>query len=364
MIETILQKEQLSHADLCTLLATKDRRDMDALFAAAYQTKLKYVGNKVYYRGLIEFSNVCTKDCYYCGIRSSNTNVLSFNMSEDEIVEAAIWTWKNRYGSVTLQSGEREDADFTDFVERLILRINEETNNELGITLCIGEQEREVYERWFAAGSHRYLLRIETTNPELFAKIHPQDGNHNFERRLACIKTLQEVGFQVGTGVMIGLPGQTIEDLANDIMFFKAHNIDMIGMGPYIVSSDTPMGQEVLAAGGNSAKAKRERFLLGLKMVAVTRLYLKDVNIAATTALQALNPVGREKGLQAGANILMPIVTTEGYRENYQLYDEKPCVEDTADECKDCLAARVTSVGDEIGFGERGDSPHFFDRQG
>jgi biotin synthase len=162
---------------------------------------------------------------------------------------------------------------------------------------------------------------------------------------------------------MIGLPGQTLEDLADDILFYRDMDIDMIGMGPYVVHHNTPVGKDVMAAGMDSAEEKKRRLELGLKMIAVTRLFLPDVNIAATTALQALHPLGRELGLKAGANILMPIVTVPKYRPQYLLYDNKPCVDEVPDQCKNCLSARVASVGDTIGLGQWGDSPHFFHKK-
>ena len=226
--------------------------------------------------------------------------------------------------------------------------------------MCLGEQTEETFKKWFEVGGHRYLLRIETTNEELYKKIHPNNPLHSFKDRVDCLKLLKKIGYQVGTGVMIGLPGQTEEDLVNDILFFEKMDIDMIGMGPYVVHKETPLGKEVIGQNLDSEEEKYRRFILGLKMIAITRLYLKDVNIAATTALQALNPLGRELGLKAGGNILMPIITIEEHREKYQLYDNKPCIDDNADQCKVCLTGRVTSVGDIVGFGEWGDSPHYF----
>ncbi|MGL4383158.1 MAG: radical SAM protein, partial [Bacilli bacterium] len=231
-----------------------------------------------------------------------------------------------------------------------------------GITLCLGEQTKETYQAFKDAGANRYLLRMETTNESLYQQLHPNDEIHSYQKRLNCLNLLKEVGFQVGSGVMIGLPHQSHEDLVNDIIFFKKQDIDMIGMGPYVVSKETPLGQEVIKEGLNTQEAIKERFNLGLKMIAITRIYLKDVNIAATTALQALDPLGREKGLQAGANILMPIITEDQHRAKYQLYDDKPCIDDSADHCKVCLSGRVASIGDEIGFNEQGNSPHFYKR--
>ena len=359
MLETILRKETLLKEDLLYLMNVTNAEDLELLYQEAYHTKETYVGRKAYYRGLIEFSNICNKDCYYCGIRRSNAQVDRFHMSKDEILNMACWAYENNYGSVTLQSGERQDKEFTQFISDVITDIKRETKGKLGLTLCLGEQTEETYQKWFDAGAHRYLLRVETTNQELYKNIHPDDEKHSLNFRIACLKSLKSIGYQVGTGVMIGLPHQTTTDLVNDILFFKEMDIDMIGMGPYVVHSDTPLGKEAIEAKQDTKEEKEKRFELGLKMIAITRLFLKDVNIAATTALQALNPLGREMGLKAGANILMPIITLEGYREKYQLYDDKPCINDSADKCKTCLTNRVISVGDTVGFGEWGDSPHF-----
>ncbi len=357
-LDKILQQEDFSFEDLVYLLSLEKEEDLNKLYEKAYEVKLENVGNNAYYRGLIEFSNLCIKNCNYCGIRKDK-EADRYNMELAEIEEMAKWAYENDYGSVTLQAGERVDDDFIDFCSTAIKSVKELSNDGLGLTLSLGEQSYETYERWFKDGGHRYLLRIETTDKELYKSLHPNDDLHSFEKRVNCLKDLKKIGYQVGTGVMIGLPGQTIEMLAKDIMFFKEMDIDMIGMGPYIVSQGTPTGDDVLAQNLDTKEEQNKRFLLGLKMIAVTRLYLKDVNIAATTALQGLNPLGREKGLKAGANILMPIITLPDYRAKYQLYDNKPCIEDTSDQCKKCLSGRVRSVGDVIGYGKWGDSPHF-----
>ncbi len=357
-IDVVLNKEALDHEDLVYLLSLEEQSDLEKLFDRAYEVKVKEVEDVVYYRGLIEFSNYCIKNCYYCGIRKDN-NVNRFDMDLDEVEEMAIWAYENEYGSVTLQAGERTDQAFIDFCTTAIKIIKEVSNGELGITLSLGEQTYETYKTWREAGAHRYLLRIETTDQELYQSLHPNDELHDFNHRVNCLKELAKLDYQVGTGVMIGLPGQTVEMLANDIEFYKDMNIDMIGMGPYIVSSNTPTGDLVLSQNKNEKSDQHNRFMMGLKMIAVTRLYLKDVNIAATTALQALNPLGREKGLKAGANILMPIITLKDYRADYQLYDDKPCIDDTPNHCKGCLGRRVASVGDTIGYGKLGDSKHY-----
>lgn len=360
--KNLTEHDTLSVEELKFLIKTTDQKELEAIFAKAYEVKKAYVDNVSYYRGLIEFSNYCIKDCLYCGIRQSNSAVERFDMQYSDVIRMAQWAYDHEYGSVTLQSGERQDEEFICYVEKLLRDIKKLSNNELGITLCIGEQNIDTYRRFKEAGADRYLLRIETTNKKLYEQIHPNNSKHSFDTRLNCIKNLRKVGFQVGTGVMIGLPGQTEEDLINDILFYKKYDIDMIGMGPYVVHQDTPLGKYAIANDLDTPAWHAERVRLGLLMVALTRLYLKDVNITATTALQALDKLGREKALKAGANILMPIITVPEHRAKYLLYDNKPCVDDNADQCKDCLTRRVMSIGDRVGWKEQGNSKHWYKR--
>ena len=358
-ISEILKKDELSKDDLLALMKIDNEKDLQLLFDKAYEVKLKYIGNNVYYRGLVEFSNICIKNCKYCGIRRDNSNVERFAMSKEDILNSAKWIYENGYGSMALQSGERTDEKFIDFVEDIVKEIQKMTNNGLGITLSVGEQSLETYKKWRKAGATRYLLRIESTNRELFEKIHPKDELHSFEKRLQGLKDLREAGYQVGTGVMIGLPGQTEEDLVNDIIFFKENDIDMIGMGPYILHDETPMGKEFK----NSVLSKEKRVELGLKMIAICRIYMKDINIAATTALQGLDPMGREKGILAGANVIMPRATKTSERVKYQLYNGKPAINDDAEKGKKSLEESLAKIGENIVYGKRGDSPHFFSRE-
>jgi len=362
-ISAVLKKEKLNKEDIIFLLGLKGQDEPDRLYRAAYAVKKEWVGNVDYYRGLLEFSNRCIKNCCYCGIRRDNGEVERFDTPREDILAMARWCYEQQYGSITLQSGERQDAAFIDYVEELLRDIKKIGNGALGITLCVGEQTKETYQRWFNAGAHRYLLRIESSNPELYAMLHPRDGRHSWKVRKACLDTLAEIGYQVGTGVMIGLPGQTLNDLADDILFYKKQNIAMIGMGPYVVHHNTPLGKKVIEKGLDTPAAKAERLQLSINMVAVTRLFLRDVNIAATTAMQTLHPLGREMALRAGANILMPLVTLPQFRSRYQLYDNKPCLEDGQGQCRECLSARVASVGDTVGWGLWGDSPHFFNKR-
>jgi biotin synthase len=257
-----------------------------------------------------------------------------------------------------LQSGELSSPVFVERVDMLIKSIKKLSNGELGITLSCGEQTQETYRHWFASGAHRYLLRIESSDRELYAKIHPKNEQHSFEKRLECLHLLKECGYQVGTGVMIGLPFQTMEHLAGDLLFLKQIDVDMVGMGPYIEHEDTPLYEF-----RHLLETKQERFDLALKMVATLRLLMPDINIAAATALQAIDPVGREKALAVGANVIMPNLTPCDFRNEYQLYEGKPCLDEDADLCKNCLEARIELAGSEIGYGEWGDSRHYFNRQ-
>ena len=256
--------------------------DEERLYAEAKEIKNQTIGNKVYLRGLIEISNICTKDCFYCGIRKSNTETARYALSDEEILEAADFAYTHRFGSIVLQGGERSDREFTERITRLLKEIKKNSNNELGITLSLGEQTEDTYKRWFDAGAHRYLLRIETSNPELYAKIHPNNALHSHATRLKCLERLQRTGYQTGTGVMIGLPFQTITDLANDLLFLQSMDIDMVGMGPYLEHHATPLYQH-----RHLLLPLEERLRLSIHMVAALRLLMPDINIAATTALKS-----------------------------------------------------------------------------
>lgn len=354
--DSILQKRDFSVEEICSLLQTTGEGNTVSLFNLACRVKNAHARQGVYFRGIIELSNICERDCLYCGIRRSNLDVARFQMTKQEILDAALWTYKAGYGSLVIQAGERRDAGFIGFIEEILREIKQLSCGALGITLSLGEQSRDVYARWFEAGAHRYLLRIETSDPVLYRQIHP--SGYSFEERVACLGFLRETGYQVGTGVMIGLPGQTIAQLASDILFFKENDIDMIGMGPYIPHHSTPMSQKPANCTEDS------QFELALKMIAVTRIVLKDVNIAATTALQALKSDGREQGLKAGANIIMPNVTGTEYRTGYQLYDNKPCMDENSEVCRENLVAGIKNAGETVIYDQWGDSKHFYKRKG
>jgi biotin synthase len=336
-------------ADLVGLLGSEEPSEQARLEAAAYAVKLAEIGPVVHLRGLIELSNVCTKDCRYCGIRRSNRAVARYALSDDEVLGLARWAHAQGYGSVVIQAGERNDDAFVARIATLVRAIRTQSMHELAITLSLGEQSAATYRQWYEAGAERYLLRIETSNPDLYRRLHPAD--HSWAARRDCLRALRDIGYQLGSGVMIGLPGQTLDDLAQDILFFEREGVVMIGMGPFIPHADTPLGKSPVCV--------EEQLRLALRMIATTRLYLRDVNIAATTALQALAPDGRERGLCAGANVIMPNLTAPQYRSSYLLYDGKPCLDESADAYRERLEGRMAAMGERIGYGERGDSPRF-----
>ncbi len=347
------QAGALTRDEIAGLLALTDAGAIRDLHTAAYAVKVRVSGRVVSLRGIIEMGNACSKDCLYCGIRRGNTAVERFQMDEAAVMRAVRRVVDLHYGSVVLQSGEIESEAHTAYIESLLHAITRLTNGALGITLSLGEQTEATYARWRAAGAHRYLLRIETSNRARYEQIHP--AGHSFDRRIDCLRLLRKCDYQVGSGVMSGLPGQTEPELADDILFFRDMDLDMIGMGPYIPHRDTPMGRDLQLTPAYAA----EHLRLALNMIAATRLLLHDVNIAATTALQALADDGRERGVLAGANVVMPNVTDTEYRHRYQLYENKPCLDDNAEQCRTCLAGRLALIGESINWNRRGDSPHF-----
>lgn len=343
-------------AALKHLLELSDPAEIRRLYELAYAVKVKHVGRVVYFRGLLELSNICCKDCFYCGIRKSNADVKRFCLSKGEILKSVAWVQNNHYGSIVLQGGERSDEKFVEFIEEVLRDIGQCSDGRLGITLSLGEQTRETYRRWFDAGAHRYLLRIEASDPELYRKLHPE--GHSYERRLECLRDLQDIGYQTGTGVMIGLPFQSLDNLVHDLRFFQEMNIDMIGMGPYLMHPQTPLAD----AAPSFDVRRQERLELGLKMIACARILLKDVNIASTTALQALSAEGRQLGLLAGANVVMPNVTDTRYRVSYQLYAGKPGLNENSKQSRKSLEEAILAIGEKVGYGETGTSKHYSSR--
>lgn len=352
-IDDLVARGDLSREAIVRLLASEGAARM-RLLAAAAAVKREQVGNKVHARGLVEYSNRCAKNCYYCGIRRGNRHARRYTMTGEELVDAARRARDSGYASLVIQGGEITSPARAREITRLLERIGDATGGSLGITLSLGEQSRETLAAWKRAGARRYLLRVETSNAALYARLHPRDSRHDFNKRIDTLRHLRELGYQVGTGCMIGLPFQELDDLAGDLLFFREIDADMIGMGPYVEHARTP-----LHAFRETIPSRAERLDLSLKMIAILRVMMKDINIVASTAMQAIDKNGREKALKAGANIVMPNITPVKYRPDYLLYENKPCIDEGEGQCGECLAARVRLAGDELIRGEWGDSRHF-----
>ena len=353
VFEDILRKQDLDREEIKVLLAAQGEQ-METLLRRGLEVKLAHLDNYVHLRGLIEYGNVCEKNCLYCGLRTGNGNVERYCLSDEEVLSCARLAHELGYGSVALQSGERSDPAFIDKIEYLVREIKKIDGGSLGITLSLGEQTEETYRRWFEAGAHRYLLRIESSTPELYYRIHPRNHKHSFGRRMACLESLKGVGYQTGTGVMVGLPFQTLDHLADDLLFFKRMDVAMVGMGPYIPHPDTPLYRY-----RNFIPTSKDRMDLTLKMIAILRLMMPEINMVAATANQTIDPQGREKAISAGANVIMPNLTPGEYRESYFIYPDKACVKDRPDQCQTCLDIRLAAIGHRILYNAWGDSVAF-----
>lgn len=351
-LQQILHTTHLSKEDLVHFLRATGK-DEQILFDYAAKIKRENVGRKVYLRGLIELSNRCEKDCFYCGIRKSNTASHRYCLTDGEAVEAVRFAHCHGFGSVAIQSGELSSDAFTQKIDGILKKSMRATHGEIGITLSCGEQSEEVYRRWFESGAQRYLLRIESSSEELYRKIHPKNEKHSFSKRLKALECLKKTGYQTGTGVMIGLPFQTEEQLASDLLFMKEFDMDMCGMGPYIEHAQTPLYKYA-----SQLPTLRERFGLSLKMVALLRILMPDINIAATTALQTIEQNGRERAVQIGANVLMPNITPKHYRDDYLLYENKPVSAQSDEDDLRWLEQQLKHIGHEIGYFQQGNSKH------
>jgi len=352
-VKSIINKDELSKDDLIFLLKQYNSDSKNLIFERSIEIKKRYTENKVYLRGLIEYSNVCVKDCFYCGIRAHNKNAERYTVSDTDVLRAAEYAYEKNYASLVIQSGEVSGENFTQKITSLLNNIHKLTNNSLRITLSCGEQSYDVYKEWFEAGAQRYLLRIESSNEELYRKIHPDSKLHSFKKRVHALHDLKKIGYQTGSGIMIGLPGQTIEHLADDLLFLKKFDIDMVGMGPYVEHIDTPMFSE-----HGQLLSQEDRYKLSLVMFALLRILMKDINIASTTALDAVNSNGRIEALRIASNVLMPNLTPIKYIENYHLYNNKTDSLN-ADKLIQHIEKSNNIHENLIAFGEHGDSFRF-----
>ena len=326
MIEILKKAKEthnLSKAEIIQLLTIDDAT---MIFESADEVRKKYVGDEVHLRALIEFSNICRCNCLYCGIRCENKSANRYRLTKEQIVSSAKSAIDLGYKTIVLQSGE--DAFYT--AEMLADIIKEIKQNDVAVTLSIGERSFDEYKLLKEAGADRFLLRIETTDEKLYKKMHP---NMSFENRKRCLFDLKKLGYETGTGCIVGLPNQTVESLADDILFFKELDADMIGIGPLIVHNQTPLKD-----------TNNGSFDLSLRVMAITRLLLPDINIPATTAMETIIENGRFIALQSGANVIMPNFTEQEFRENYDIYPKDYKTISPKDYLKE-LAINLNSIG-------------------
>ncbi len=376
-VPTRLLTARPDRADIVRWLREDDPGRLEMLWRQADEARRRHVGDEVHLRGLIEISNHCARHCHYCGIRADNPRIERYRMNRGEILDCARQAESFGYGTVVIQAGE--DYGLTkEWVADLVREIKRTT--DLAVTLSLGERREDELRAWRAAGADRYLLRFETSNEALYRRIHPSLPGRR-RNRFDILRLLRGLGYEVGSGVMIGIPGQRYGDLAEDILWFTRLDLDMIGVGPFIAHPETPLGRagsegdtgssrggkEGVAAtsdeayrdaGGSGAEQVPPTELMTYKVVALARLVCPRANIPSTTALATLNlREGRELGLCRGANVVMPNVTPPAYRSKYEIYPSKACVHETAGACQLCMRARIESLGRRIGRG-RGDSPN------
>ena len=327
----------MNKQELIDILSDSSKNEW--VFKEADRIRKENVGDEVHLRGLIEFSNICRCGCKYCGLRSANKEVERYRILKDDILKTAKNAINLGYRTLVLQSGEDEYYD----TDKMVEIIRELKKFDVALTLSIGEKTYDEYKAFKEAGADRYLLRIETTDENLYKDMHP---HASFENRKRCLFNLKSLGFETGTGCLVGLPNQTIESLANDILFFKELDADMVGIGPFIPHEKTPL-----------AETEKGDFWLSLKVMALTRINLPDINIPATTAMETLNPQGRIIALNSGANVVMPNVTSTEYRAKYEIYPGKICINDRPEKCRGCIEGKIKLIGrtisQEKGFRKR-----------
>lgn len=333
IIDQIKNEQTIQREQLQTLLTTTDEQAISYLRDTARKVADDIYGKQVFIRGLIEFTNYCKNDCIYCGIRRSNLNAQRYRLTEEEILSCCANGYELGFRTFVLQGGE--DPYFSD--ERIcdIVAKIKQDYPDCAVTLSIGEKDKASYQAFYDAGADRYLLRHETADEAHYQSLHPAEMS--FQHRIQCLYDLKEIGYQVGCGFMVGSPGQTVDTLYEDLMFIKKLQPHMVGIGPFIPQKDTPFGQE---PAGTMEQT--------LRLLSIIRLIHPHVLLPSTTALGTIHPLGREKGIQAGANVVMPNLSPVAVREKYKLYDNKICTGDEAAECRHCMARRMESVGYQV----------------
>ncbi len=326
ILEKVKKNCSLSKDEIIKLLISNN----NSLFETADEIRKKTKGNNIHLRALIEFTNFCRCNCFYCGLRYDNHNIKRYRLTEDEILLSVNNAIKSNYKTIVLQGGE----DMFWSKEKICNLIKKIKKYDVALTLSIGERPKDEYKAFKDAGADRFLLRIETTDKTLYRKLHP---NMSFENRLRCLKDLKELCFETGTGCLVGLPNQTIASLADDILFFKELNADMVGIGPFIPHPNTPLSNE-----------KKDNFDLALRVMAITRLLLPDINIPATTAMETLRENGQLIALQSGANVIMPNFTTSEHRKEYEIYPDKAGINNKEDENQKLIYDKIKSINRTI----------------
>ena len=339
VIDTIENNQDITQEQLELLLNTDDASAVDYLHEKASAKAKSVYGNQVYISGLIEFTNYCKNNCFYCGIRCGNANAVRYRLSEEEILECCKTGYELGFRTFVLQGGEDPYFD-DDRICSVVSKIRMQYP-DCAITLSIGEKDKESYRKFFEAGANRYLLRHETADEEHYVKLHPE--NMEFSHRMQCLRELKEIGYQVGCGFMVGSPYQTIETLYKDLRFIKELKPHMVGIGPFIPQKDTPLGKEEAGT-----------LEMTLRLLSIIRLLEPHVLLPATTALGTIHPKGREMGILSGANVVMPNLSPVNVREKYALYDNKICTGDEAAECRFCMEKRMESIGYQVVV-DRGD---------
>ncbi|MDR0547918.1 MAG: [FeFe] hydrogenase H-cluster radical SAM maturase HydE [Deltaproteobacteria bacterium] len=332
-MDRLAQGEALSGPELINLIDGRTPALAERLFHLAREKRNLYYGRSVYARGLIEFTNYCRNDCYYCGLRASNAKADRYRLTTEDVLNCCQTGYDLGFRTFVLQGGE--DPYYTPERVAAIVQAIRQKHPDSAITLSIGEKPKEVYQLWREAGAERYLLRHETYDSDHYASLHPPQMSR--ENRLRCLNDLKSLGYQVGLGFMVQSPGQTTAHLAEDLLFIRDFEPQMVGIGPFIPQKDTPLGQE-----------KAGSLELTLYLLALIRLIAPRVLLPATTALGTIDPFGREKGLLAGANVVMPNLSPREVRAKYLLYDNKICVGEEAAECRYCLDKRLSKIGHQL----------------
>lgn len=339
LIDRLERDRELSRDEWIFLIKNRNETVAEYLFERARDVRKTQFGNSVYTRGLIEFTNYCKNDCYYCGIRCGNKNAVRYRLTKEQILECTDSGYELGFRTFVLQGGE--DPYYTDERIEEIVRAIKTRHPDCALTLSIGEKEYESYKRFYDAGADRYLLRHETADNKHYHKLHPEKMSP--ENRKKCLRDLKDIGYQVGCGFMVGSPGQTEEQLAEDMLFIKQLRPHMVGIGPFVPHHETSFADE-----------EQGTVELTLYMLGLIRLMIPNVLLPSTTALGTIDPMGREKGILAGANVVMPNLSPTSVRKKYELYDNKICTGDEAAECRMCLQRRMEGIGYELVV-DRGD---------